>query len=351
MENSTTARARRALALLSKLLVDQVRRHSDVFIRGEGATMGLPSPDRLARVSHVLLPAMQATVREQLQQIIADMDVDLLAYARLQLVEAPRMLQATVDRAIDDLGGLREAEEPPPTFSGAAIGIAFSNVPVEQIAELLLTPGGGSFYQLAISRLSLQVSTQLQSILLNGLMRGQSVPQVARAIQAAIGGTRSQAERIVRSEYVRVAGQATLLTAQRNADLLAGVQWLATLDPRTCLQCAELDGKIWDSPSAAPLPVASTHPNCRCVLVPIVKMADELGLPPAARASFAGPVEGGITYREWFGQQSAEFQREVLGPTRYRLWRSGLATLGDFATPMGVRDVRDVVARLGGRTV
>jgi SPP1 gp7 family putative phage head morphogenesis protein len=350
MENGTVRRVRSELAILARLLVDQVRRHSDVFVRSGATIMGLPHPDRLARL-RALLPVTHTTIREHLTQIATEVYADLLAYGRLELIDVPQTLQSAADRGVEDSGMLSEAEEPRPTYSAASVGLSFSGVPAQQVAELLLTPGGGSFFQLTLGRLTLQLQTQLQSILLGGLMRGEGVAAVARAVRAAIGGTRTQAERIVRSEYVRISAQSTLLTAQRNAALLDGVQWLATLDARTCLQCAELDGRIWKDSSSAPLPVASTHPNCRCVLVPIVKLAASLGLPPAARASFAGPVEGGVTYREWFGQQSEEFQKEVLGPTRYRLWKSGQAKLGDFATARGVRDVRDVLARFGGRTV
>lgn len=46
-------------------------------------------------------------------------------------------------------------------------------------------------------------------------------------------------------------------------------QWHAILDPRTCPRCAPLDGEIRDRVDDFPYrpPV---HPNCRCVLTPII---------------------------------------------------------------------------------
>jgi SPP1 gp7 family putative phage head morphogenesis protein len=46
-------------------------------------------------------------------------------------------------------------------------------------------------------------------------------------------------------------------------------EWHAVLDPRTCPICWELDGRIEDKPSDFPEQPA-VHPNCRCVLLPVL---------------------------------------------------------------------------------
>lgn len=45
--------------------------------------------------------------------------------------------------------------------------------------------------------------------------------------------------------------------------------WSATLDSKTAEYDASLDGQVWDIDEDHPMPVDSTHPNCRCVLVNI----------------------------------------------------------------------------------
>jgi len=106
-----------------------------------------------------------------------------------------------------------------------------------------------------------------------------------------------------------------------------------------CQQCGALDGKVFKDIAKAPIPVQSTHPACRCVLSPIVLSSKALNLPPGTRASFTGQVPATVTYRDWLPQQDAAFQREVLGPTRYKLWKSGRVKLGDFATAAGVKPI------------
>lgn len=55
--------------------------------------------------------------------------------------------------------------------------------------------------------------------------------------------------------------------AQLKAFRDAGVQrvkWVATEDERTCRECMELDGKVYQIDNIPPKP----HPNCRCWLIP-----------------------------------------------------------------------------------
>jgi SPP1 gp7 family putative phage head morphogenesis protein len=240
------------------------------------------------------------------------------------------------------------------TFREAAADIApedrdwelplFKSVPAVQVTELLGTPLGGAFFQQSFADLGSSLLASLRNVLLWGLTTGQGVQPVARQVQGVMGGARWKAERIVRSEYIRVANQAALTTFAQNEDVLDSVQWVATLDARTCLQCGVLDGRTWENLAAAPVPVVDTHPQCRCTLVPVVKDAEDLGLPPGSRASFSGQVPATLTYDDWFDLQSEDFQRDVLGPKRFDLYRTDRASLGDFATASGVRRVREVLA-------
>ena len=48
-----------------------------------------------------------------------------------------------------------------------------------------------------------------------------------------------------------------------------------------------------------------------------------------------GQVQAKTTYAGWFAAQSAEYQREWLGPSRYRLYSEGGLTLDRFVDPSG----------------
>lgn len=79
----------------------------------------------------------------------------------------------------------------------------------------------------------------------------------------------------------------------------------ATLDTKTCPECASLHGKMFKASEAPLLP---KHVNCRCSLVP--KEVAEDGM-------FS-------SYKEWFEEQPEEDKKIILGKTRYELYEKGV---------------------------
>jgi len=217
-----------------------------------------------------------------------------------------------------------------------------------QIAELINSPLGGARYAQSFVDLSTSLITRLRNILSTGLAQGLSTSQVTRQVQGLLRTSTFQAERIVRSEYTRVANQAALTLFDQNRQLLKGVQWLATLDAGTCMQCGVIDGKTWAAAADALVPVVDTHPSCRCLLVPVFKSAAQLGLPRSLRGTFTGTVAKPLGYKEWFARQDAELQREILGPTRFKLYTRGGYRLPNFASARGIRSVQSLLSSAKG---
>lgn len=345
----------------------QLRQELSFYVRGSGLFTGAKLGESGFVVDHrtrlqLLLDKAQTTLWHYMKRVNACVSEDLPRVVEYELRTLPRAVDQVLGRSTQSAqheeaqlqaegleGELLLREEA--AVSGTALGIkslAFDAPPVLQASELLTSPLGGAFFETSFGDLAQKVYRSLRNTLTTGLLQGQSVPQVARTLESVLGNQRWEAERIVRSEFVRAGNQAALLTYQQNEDLLSGVQWLSTLDQRTCLLCAKLDGRVWKDPAQAKIPVTNTHPNCRCTLVPVVKGAEALGLPadPGARASFDGQAAATVKYADWFKDQDRTLQREILGPTRYRLWRQGEHTLKDFAGTKGVIPVKDLLRRL-----
>jgi len=91
-----------------------------------------------------------------------------------------------------------------------------------------------------------------------------------------------------------------------NPQLVYGVQWVATLDGNTCIACGALDGQIWRLDEPHPEP--PYHGGCRCILAPILlgEKAPDIW-----------------TFSDWLANQDAETQKEVLGPSRYSMYKQG----------------------------
>jgi SPP1 gp7 family putative phage head morphogenesis protein len=170
-----------------------------------------------------------------------------------------------------------------------------------------------------------------------GMTRRETVDQISRRLRGMvlrrIGGVSfkggiyqtaaNEVETLVRTAVHEVANAATVLSYQRNSDVVAGVEWLATLDERTCPRCGPLDGQTWklDDPALRRPP---EHPRCRCTTIPRL-----IGVKHADR----------VTYDEWLDDQPASVQDRILGKTRGSIYRKGKLALdalirsdGEFVT-------------------
>ena len=147
----------------------------------------------------------------------------------------------------------------------------------------------------------------------------------------AMATTSREAEAIVRTSVTHIANVAHFETYKENADILTGYEYTATLDSRTTLICAALDGQTFaiDDESA---PKPPQHPNCRSVITPVIDW-EGLGIEPpveGARASDGGQVKGSTKYEDWLKKQPVHVQNEILGPGRAELFRAGKVTLRDM---------------------
>jgi hypothetical protein len=91
---------------------------------------------------------------------------------------------------------------------------------------------------------------------------------------------------------------------------------LAVLDEVTCSVCRSLDGQYFpfeDGESTAPL--TPIHASCRCKVVPVVR-GDE--------------APSRVNWPDWFAQQDDAYQKKIMGPTRWEMWKDGKITFRDF---------------------
>jgi len=116
----------------------------------------------------------------------------------------------------------------------------------------------------------------LSNAIKDGVIKGDSIPTITKAIKGALGKTYSQAEIIARTEILRALGIGSQIAYDKAAD--DGVQitqvWDATLDSRTRPEHAALDGRsmvdgMFDTavgfiPGPRRSGDASFDINCRC---------------------------------------------------------------------------------------
>jgi len=106
-----------------------------------------------------------------------------------------------------------------------------------------------------------------------GLSAGESIPEIKKRIGIAFekfGGTTgrfadigTRAELIARTETQKIVNSARL-DAYKDA-AIEKYEWLALITDEIDADCLALNGRIFNV-NEGPLPVSSTHPNCRCLI-------------------------------------------------------------------------------------
>jgi uncharacterized protein with gpF-like domain len=114
-----------------------------------------------------------------------------------------------------------------------------------------------------------------------------------------------------------------------NSDIVEKVEWVSTLDNRTSQLCRSMDGKVF-AIGKGPRPPA--HINCRSRTIPVLSSEFDYlteGETRSARDPATGKtvrVDADLSYYEWLKKQPADYQKEILGATRYQLFeKSGMS--------------------------
>lgn len=215
-----------------------------------------------------------------------------------------------------------------------------------------------------------------------GMVAGETGDQIAARVvgTAKLHGvdgvtemTRRQVQAVTRTAVQHIANNARAEFMQANADIMTGEVFVATLDSRTTPICRALDGKVYKV-GDGPLP--PLHMACRSLRVaafdgerlgqrpakPVTEkqLLREYGekaklprqpksrdaLPRGHKGAYdefsrkrirelTGRVPSGTSFQPWLKAQSKQFQEDLLGVKKAKLFRDGNLTLDKFVAPNG----------------
>ena len=203
------------------------------------------------------------------------------------------------------------------------------------VAAIESRPFDGKLLKEWIDKLSEDSYIRIRDAVRMGIVEGESYAQITKRIT----GTKAlnyadgvaylnyrQTQALVSTAVSHTTNEARQTFYGENDDIIKGVQWVSTLDSRTTPICQSRDGKVYPLDSG-PRPPA--HFRCRSATTPVLKSWKELGInldeaPAGTRASMDGQVAETETYQTWLKKKPAEFQNEVLGPNRAKLFRDGM---------------------------
>ncbi|MCK0877024.1 minor capsid protein [Acinetobacter pittii] len=213
---------------------------------------------------------------------------------------------------------------------------------------------GGALVDDLLTKLAENARLKVEYAIRDGINSGKTNQQIVQRIggtkrlnyeDGILTSTKSDIERTVRTLRSHVANQTYLDSFKQLG--FEYVKLVATLDGRTSKLCASLDGTVWkiDDPAKRVPPL---HPNCRSILVPVEKDGSLAGqrpfvmderrvkdIPKEERDQLIGQMDANITFKEFFKKTDDFFQKEWLGPKRYKLFKEGKFDFEKFFDPEG----------------
>ncbi|MDQ0492758.1 minor capsid protein [Paenibacillus brasilensis] len=182
---------------------------------------------------------------------------------------------------------------------GTGLGATFSKLDKRQIEAVISKPwaADGSNFSSRIWKDRDKLVHELQTVLTQGMIRGDTPDKMINALSDRMGVSRSAAARIIQTESAYFAGQSRM-----DAYKELGVEqykFTATLDKRTSSICRHMDGEVFAlSEAEVGVNYPPLHAHCRSTTIPYYEdnvqeriARDEDGKNQA--------VPGDMTYSEW----------------------------------------------------
>jgi hypothetical protein len=343
LEKFKAGERKKALRILKQLEDDCVV----LLARGSGT-----------RWTQARLRALLAQVRETIATAYDDMqgkiEKDLTMIAQIE-----------ADFTADSVNGAIGADVVSVEFSAAQLKAAVGNAVIE----------GGPQAEWW-SRQKAKTEQLFADTVRKGVLSGTPNDDIVSTLRGGIfrGVLTRNVDALVRTSVASVADEARSMVFEQNDDIISEVMQHSTLDSRTTKICMAYSGKRWRLPDYEPvghdLPYNNgcpRHWNCRSVIVPITPLFDTLGsrdgikensaraersfreklkaqgmeqdtidrATMSAQASMDGAVPEDLDYEAWLRTKPEDFQIDMLGPGRWKLWDEGKLNFAQLVDQSG----------------
>ena len=178
------------------------------------------------------------------------------------------------------------------------VAVTFARLPESALTHLVGVAQDGSPVDQLFARIAREMSLESKQVVKRSLVQGVALGwhpnRITAHVRRQVDDTGDNPQRdpkavrrlngVMRQQVLGAYREASRLSYEEHKDVLAGWRWTAARGPRTCVICWAMDGTIF--PTDTPL---QSHPNCRCVMVPV--RHGEAARESGAEA-FAGLEEG-----------------------------------------------------------
>ena len=232
--------------------------------------------------------------------LLQSIENELSKYSAYTQVEIETTTRAAIDLAIKDTANYLQ-------FYGLSQPAMLPTAAIETLLGFL-SPEGAMYKWLGAR--SGENTAKVANALLEGIGFGYSPAKVARIIEEYLGGGLTEALRMARTAHMYAYREATRANYIMNSDVVKGWIWFAELDGSVCMSCVAQHGEIF--PLSEKL---DDHYNGRCSMLPY------LGDNPLEQSG-----------EQWFGEQSAEMQKKMMGQGKWDAWKDDKFKFGQLST-------------------
>lgn len=209
---------------------------------------------------------------------------------------------------------------------------------MSQVQDTPLT--GGTLVDSLFSKIADDTRLKVENVIRDGINQGQTNQQIMQRIRGTkqfnyqdglLNQSRNSIDAMVRTARSHVSNVTYVSTFESlGAKYL---KFVSVLDSRTSKICASLDGTIWKvgDPDIRKPPL---HPHCRSILVGVDESGETIGQRPSNNGKDIKTVDSNTSFKEWFAKQDETFQKNWLGPARYKLYKDGKYSLDKFIDPL-----------------
>lgn len=167
-------------------------------------------------------------------------------------------------------------------------------------------------------RFSASNTNAVRRIIFDGILAGDSIPEMVKQIEAlGTGRTRAQTRAVARTMVNFSSSQAMRAYVGSNASLYDGEEWRSVLDSRTTLICGGRSGRIYPV-GKGPYPPA--HYQCRSKRIPRLKRDFDTQTMKSKKQDFDS----------WLRDQPKSFQEEYFSDQPYAAEKLALFRSGDL---------------------
>ena len=221
------------------------------------------------------------------------------------------------------------------------------------ITQVKKTPyAGGQLVDHIFPGIAESTRKKVEHVIRDGIEQGQTTPQIVQRIKGTkkqnyahglLNQTRSAIDAEVKTARAHVSNSVYLDTWKA-----LGFEYtkdVATLDGRTSKICAVNDGRVQKIGEGHQKP--PYHRRCRTVQIGCDQGGEVDGVRPYVSdkrkvkdipkdqlQGKIGQVDANTNFGSWFNTQDEAFQKEWLGPSKYKLYKEGGYPLDKFVDPL-----------------